>query len=137
MAEFIKRFLNKETISYVFFGAVTTAVNYLVYYGCLALEINYLVANVIAWVIAVIVAFITNKLYVFHSRDLSRKTLLHEAVLFAGARVASLLLEEGFLALTVEAMGANKKLMKLVAAVFVVIINYFFSKLIIFRKGEQ
>jgi len=135
MAELIKRFLNKETISYLFFGGVTTAVNYLIYYGCLAIGIHFLIANVIAWIVAVITAFITNKFFVFESKDMSRKTLFREALLFAEARVLSLLLEEGFLELTVEVFDASEKIMKLVAAVFVVIINYFFSKLIIFRKG--
>ena len=83
-----------------------------------------------------IFAFITNKLFVFESKDRSAQLVLHELALFAGARVFSLLIEEGFLLLTVEVLHGNDRIMKLIAAVFVVIINYFFSKFFIFKKGE-
>jgi Predicted membrane protein len=129
-----QKLFNRETILYVVFGVLTTAVNYAVYYFCRFLNVDYKIANVIAWVFAVIFAFITNKLFVFESKSWSPAVMLRELVLFAGARVFSLLIEEGFLLFTVEVLGANDRIMKLIAAVFVVIINYFFSKFFIFKK---
>ena len=134
MRKLIEKYINRETVLYLVFGGVTTLVNYIVYWLCLRLGINYLISNVIAWIFAVAVAFVTNKLFVFESRKFDSRVLLREIGLFAGARLVSLGLEEGFLALTVGVFGANELLMKLIASVFVVIINYVFSKLVIFKK---
>ncbi len=132
-----EKLLNRETVLYIVFGVLTTAVNYAVYYFCRFLDIDYKVANVIAWIFAVIFAFITNKLFVFESKSWKPATALRELVLFAGARVFSLLIEEGFLLFTVEVLHANDRIMKLIAAVFVVVINYFFSKFFIFKKDGR
>lgn len=132
-----RRFLNRETISYLFFGVVTTLVNYVIYYLLRALYIPYLAANVIAWIGAVAVAYITNKLFVFESRSFALKVLGREILSFAGARIFSLLCETLFLMATVELLGANDRIMKLAAAVFVVIINYIFSKWFIFKKEAK
>ena len=133
----VKRFLNRETVSYLVFGVLTTLVNYAVYFLLRHLSIDYRIANVIAWIFAVLFAFVTNKLFVFESRDLSAGTVLREAGAFAAARVFSLLIEEGFLLLTVGALGADDTPMKLIAAVFVVLLNYVFSKRFIFKKGNE
>ncbi len=131
-----EKLFNRETILYLVFGVLTTAVNYTVYYFCRFLDIDYKIANVIAWIFAVIFAFITNKLFVFESKSRQASVLMRELALFAGARVFSLLIEEGFLLFTVEVLGGSDRLMKLIAAVFVVIINYFFSKFFIFKKNS-
>ena len=55
------KLINRETVSYLFFGVVTTLVNWIVYYGLDLLGVNYLVAQVIAWVVAVVVAYVTNR----------------------------------------------------------------------------
>ncbi len=132
-ADRLKKIINRETVTYIIAGVLTTLVNWAVYYP-LRLVIHYAVANVIAWVAAVIFAFVTNKFWVFQSMDRSKGTLLREFALFAGARTASLGIEQGFLMLTVELLGADDGIMKLIAAVFVVVINYIISKFIIFKK---
>ena len=132
-----KKLFNRETILYVVFGVLTTAVNYAAYYFCRFLDVDYRIANVIAWIFAVIFAFITNKLFVFESKSWKPAVALRELALFAGARIFSLLIEEGFLLFTVEVLHGNDRIMKLIAAVFVVIINYFFSKFFIFKKDGK
>ncbi len=132
-----QKLFNRETILYLVFGVLTTAVNYAVYYFCRFLGIDYRIANVIAWIFAVIFAFITNKIFVFESKSWKPAVMLRELTLFAGARVFSLLIEEGFLLFTVEVLHGNDRIMKLIAAVFVVIINYFFSKFFIFKKSGE
>ena len=78
---------HREMVSYVFWGAVTTLVNYAVYFICTKLcSIHYLVSNIIAWVIAVIFAYVVNKVLVFGSKDWSKEKLFQEVWQFAAAR---------------------------------------------------
>lgn len=134
---------HKEVVLYVVFGGLTTLVNYLVFYPLVNIpgmqdNVSWwtLVVNVIAWVAAVAFAYVTNKFFVFQSKDKSGKTVLREIVSFVGARVASLLIEEAILALFVTVLHFNENLIKLIASVGTVIINYFFSKFVIFRKKK-
>lgn len=125
----------REVISYLFFGVLTTAVNFIVYlpvYNTLGLSAS--VSNMIAWVVAVVFAYFVNKIYVFRSLDWSRKTVIPELTKFIAARVLSGVLETGILLVTVDILGWNGNIWKFVTQVLVVISNYVFSKLIVFRK---
>lgn len=136
----IKELIGKywELISYTFWGVMTTLVNYVVYFICTkAIGIDYLIANIIAWFIAVVFAFWVNKIYVFRSYQKDAKTMLREFGTFVSARILSGVLETGMLALFVEAMHFNDSVIKIIASVLVVIINYVLSKLIIFKKQEE
>ena len=133
----IKALLRKyqDILSYLFFGVLTTAVNYVVYLPCYnLLGFSAAVSNVIAWVGAVAFAYVTNKPFVFKSHDWSVKTVLPELGKFVGCRVGSGLLETGLIALTVDLLGWNGIVMKIIASVFVVILNYIGSKWLVFRK---
>ena len=122
-------------LSYLFFGVVTTVVNLAVYYLCYhAWGISSDLSTVIAWVIAVLTAFLTNKPFVFGSHDWSMKVLLPEAGSFFGCRLGSGVLELVLMHVTVEMLGWPGMLMKLLVNVLVVIINYVASKLLVFRK---
>ncbi len=134
----INRYINRETVLYVLFGVMTTVINYAVYWLCLRTGIiPYWLANIIAWIFAVAAAFVTNKIWVFESRSWSAVTIGREIALFAAARLFSLAIEEAFLLITVGALHANEMIMKLIAAVFVIVANYIFSKYIIFKKGKS
>lgn len=125
----------REIISYLFFGVLTTAVNFVVYlpvYNILGFSAS--VSNMIAWVVAVVFAYFVNKLFVFRSLDWSRQTVIPELTKFVAARVLSGVLETGILLVTVDIMGWNGNIWKFVTQVLVVISNYVFSKLIVFRK---
>lgn len=122
-------------ISYLFFGVVTTVVNMVIYYICYHIwGINSDLATVIAWVIAVLTAFLTNKPFVFGSHDWSPKVLLPEAGSFFGCRLGSGVVELVLMHVTVEMLGLPGMLMKLLVNVIVVILNYVASKLLVFRK---
>ena len=129
----------RELISYSFWGVMTTLVNYAVYFLCTkAVGIDYLISNGVAWVAAVIFAFWVNKVYVFQSQKRDAKTMVREFGTFVSARVLSGVLETGMLLLFVEVLHFNDSVIKVIASVLVVIINYILSKLIIFRKqGEE
>lgn len=79
-------------------------------------------------------AFITNKLIVFKSKDLTAKVILKEGFSFMGARIMSLLIDMVILYVAVDLMGMNDLIIKLVSNVIVIIINYILSKLFIFKK---
>ena len=132
-----ERLLNRETITYVIFGILTTLVNFVIYYGLLHLKVHYMIATPLAWVVAVLFAYFTNKHFVFFSHDYSPGVLLPELGRFALGRLITLLLEQGFLYVAVELLKGSERLMKLFAAVAVVILNYIFSKLFIFKNNTE
>ncbi len=134
----IKELLKKyrSELVYLVFGVLTTLVNYLVYIPCLHYLKSASISNSIAWVFAVIFAYLTNKPLVFESHDWSLKVVAPEFVKFIGTRVASWLVETGILFLTVDTLHWNGLIWKLVTSVLVVILNYVGSKLLVFRKKK-
>ena len=124
-----------DVLFYLFFGVLTTVVNYLVYlpvYNLLGLSAA--ASNAIAWVAAVIFAYLTNKPFVFKSNDWSAKTVIPELTKFVSCRIASGLAETLILLVSVDVLGWNGNLWKLITSVLVVVLNYFASKLLIFKK---
>lgn len=148
MIKKIKAFVkeHKEGVLYLVFGALTTLVSILSFalFNALLGDERYLISNLISWVIAVVFAFFTNKHLVFASRSNDKKTLLSEGGKFLGARVLSLGLEELILWMMLDLFGMESLLLlgivtgeiiaKTVATVVVVVVNYFLSKFIIFKK---
>ena len=126
-----------DILAYLFFGGLTTVVNYIVYFTCRQLfDIPLEISNVIAWIVAVVFAFLTNKPFVFKSHDWSTKVLWPELISFAGCRIGSLVIESILLTLTVRTLLWNETLMKVIVSVVVVIINYFGSKFLVFTKKK-
>lgn len=124
-----------DILAYLFFGVLTTVVNYVIYLPCYnLLQLSAAVSNAIAWVAAVAFAYVTNKPFVFRSHDWSAKTVVPELTKFVGSRVASGTLETAIIFVTVDLMLWNGNVMKLVTSVLVVIFNYVASKLLVFNK---
>ena len=124
-----------DMVSYLFFGVLTTVVNYLVYlplYNLLGISAAF--SNIIAWVAAVAFAYVTNKPFVFKSHDWSMETVLPELGKFVGCRAASGGLETALVFLTMDVCGWDGNVWKLIISVVVVILNYVSSKLLVFRK---
>ena len=135
----LKRLILKywNVLSYLFFGGLTTVVNYVVYLPCFnLLGLSAAVSNVIAWAAAVLFAFLTNKPFVFKSHDWSAKTVWPEFTKFVGCRIGSGVLETAIIFVTVDLLCWNGNWMKLATSVLVVILNYFASKLLVFRKKD-
>ena len=139
----------KELITYVIFGVLTTLVNFFAFWIFTKIfgEDLYLVNNAIAWVVGVVFAYITNKLFVFESKSWDLKVITKEITGFLGARIFSFLVEEGGMFLFVSVLGLGEKsltllgftitgqfIVKILLAVIVVILNYIFSKFIIFKR---
>ncbi len=124
-----------DILSYLFFGVLTTAVNYIVYLPCYNwLKLSAAVSNMIAWVVAVAFAYLTNKPFVFKSHDWSAKTVIPELTKFVSCRIGSGLLETVILLVAVDGLDWNGNIWKMITSVLVVIVNYVASKLLVFRK---
>lgn len=138
-----------EIITYLIFGGITTVVN-IATYGLLSqVGLSTGVANAIAWVVSVLVAYITNRIWVFRSHK-TGLAALKEFWSFIVCRVGTGLLDEAIMIVGVDVLGpqivAPAHLdawgwgMKIFANLLVIILNYVFSKLIIFknrRDGKQ
>ena len=126
---------HKELILYVFFGGCTTLINIISYFACRELmHLPVVPADVLAWLVSVIFAYVTNKLFVFESKSWRLMLVLKEGAAFLAARVFSLGLDVAMLYVTVTVLGWWELPMKVLANVVVIVINYIFSKWIIFRK---
>ena len=138
----MKRILNllikyRDIIAYLFFGGVTTLVNLAIYYLCYqVMGLSNTLSVVVSWILAVLVAFLTNKPFVFRSHDWSRKVLVREAGSFLSCRVGTGVLEVVLMFLTVDLLGLSGMLMKLLVNILVIILNYVGSKLLVFRKNK-
>ena len=153
----LEKLLRWEIVSYLLFGLLTTVVNLLTYWlvnlpwgaesetkvlfrmplpGGAGLDFRWIyAANAIAWVTAVVFAFVTNKLFVFESRGGGKKAVVKEVISFFGTRIASFLIFEELL-FGILAHFMNSWYAKLIIAVFAVAFNYVASKLFIFRKKK-
>ena len=135
--ETIKKLILKywDILSYLFFGGLTTLVNFLVYFPLLNwLHLSATLSNIIAWAVAVAFAYVTNKPFVFQSHDWSWKCVGPELAKFVSCRIGSGLIETAAIFLTVDLLRWNGNLMKLILAVVVVILNYIGSKLLVFKN---
>ena len=141
----MKRLLNRETVTYIVFGALTTLVNFVVFELMNRnLGDSYaLLSETVAFVAAVIFAFLTNKPFVFQSRDWSGKTLAREIPTFFGGRILSYIIEAVLVLMARDLLHAERfallgisglTVAKVPISVIVVVLNYIFSKLFVFNK---
>lgn len=145
LKKIISRIANRETISYLVFGVLTTIVCLASYElvklmltgGAEPTPIQMNIANVSSWVLAVAFAYITNKLFVFRSMSFAPGALIKEVSSFVGARLLSLGFEIVWMNVTVSLLHFNDSICKILAQFVIVVMNYVFSKLFIFKnKGE-
>ena len=127
----------KEVINYLIFGVLTTFINLLVYYSLTLSVLNpknaisLQVANVISWIVSVIFAYITNRKYVFESKN---EDILKEVSSFIGSRIITLIMDMLIMFIGVTLLNGNDKIFKLISQVIVIISNYLFSKIFVFKK---
>ena len=117
----------KEVLLYLFFGVLTTVVSI----G------SYAFFNVISWVLAVLFAFFTNRIWVFAAPTKTVEEFMKQLVSFAGGRVLTLVIEEIILLVFITMLHFNSMLIKFIAQVVVIMLNYVISKLLVFRKDKN
>lgn len=134
----IKEFYTKykEILLYLVFGVGTTAVDLIVSYALYPTNINIHAVHTIAWISAVAFAYITNRIFVFESKTRGI-SIVFEIIKFAGSRVATFLIQEAIVFLLFDVMKLSEYVVKIPAAILVIILNYLFSRIIVFRGGKK
>lgn len=126
---------HKSFIAYGVFGVFTTVVNIVTYNVCYnSLGISNTLSNIAAWILAVTFAYLTNKVWVFGSVSWRWEVLKKEIPTFISCRIATGVLDLVIMFICVDIMGWHALLMKMISNILVIILNYIFSKLVIFRK---
>lgn len=137
MKAFLKRALNRETVSYLIVGGLTTLLDWGLFTVLVkSLGMDHLIANIISTAAAIFFAFFSNKFIVFRSMGRDKNTLFSELGRFLGSRLATFLLQEALLFLGVNLLHFDSVLMKMLTSVLVIILNYFLSKIFIFKKEK-
>lgn len=129
---------HKSALLYVFFGGLTTLVS-IVAFGIpnALMHINEHISNIISWICAVTFAYITNRIWVFQSTAKGTAAVCREAAAFYGGRLATLGIEEILLLVFVTWLHCNGMLIKIAAQFIVLVLNYFISKIIVFRNKKE
>ncbi|MBR3490491.1 MAG: GtrA family protein [Bacilli bacterium] len=123
----------KEIINYLIVGALTTLVSIVTYYIFRVFIDNYLICTVISWIFAVSFAYVTNRIFVFHSKD---KNILTEFTSFIFSRLLSLAAEVICMFLMVDIISMNDKIAKIIVQFIVIVLNYILSKIFVFKGKE-
>lgn len=128
----------REVILYLVFGVLTTVVSISSYYICSEiLNIHYLVSNIISWVLSVIFAYFTNRVWVFESKSKNTSDILKEMLTFVNCRLLSGVIDMATMFVLVGAIHINDMYAKVFTQFIVVVLNYVFSKLIVFKKSTN
>ena len=145
MKELFRKY--REQIAYLFFGGVATVVNIGVY-GLMhgLMDVHSDLANAVAWAVSVAVAYVCNRKWVFRSRTRGR-AMAREFGAFVAGRLITGLMDQGIMHLATQVIGprlipeAGRKLwdmgVKLASNVLVIILNYVFSRVFIFRRSRD
>ena len=149
---FLKKFepmyrKNKEILLYLFFGAWTTVISFVSFFIAAALiklpdisifgmpvDTAVTVSNIISWICAVTFSYVTARIWVFESTAHGGKAVFKEALVFYGGRVFTLIVETVMMNVGVQALSINENIMKIIASIVVLILNYVISKLLVFKK---
>ena len=122
----------KEIINYLIFGGLTTLISIVTYaIFTKVFNIDYLISNILSWIIAVLFAYITNKIFVFESKS---KKNIKEITSFFFFRIISLVMEMIILYVFVDMLYIDDLVTKIIAQVIVIVANYIFSKVFVFKK---
>lgn len=128
----------QDIIAYLFFGVCTTIVNIVAYWlAAYPMNLGTLPSSILAWVAAVLFAYVTNRKWVFHSQAVTRQEITREMVSFFGCRLATGVVDWVMMFVCVDLLHINDMLMKILTNVVVVVLNYVASKLIIFAKKKN
>lgn len=128
----------KDVIPYLFFGVCTTVVNVVVYWiAAHPLNLGTMPSTIIAWILAVLFAYITNAKWVFFSKAAGFNEKFKEMISFFACRLATGVLDWACMFVFVDVLNLNDIIIKTLSNVLVIILNYIASKLIIFKKKNE
>ena len=128
---------HEEGINYLIFGFLAFVLNYVLYFVFASmLQMHYMIATAVSWVLTVVFAYWTTRTFVFKSQNQDVQSLGREFVAFIGARVATEVLELAMMFVMVDVADLNEYISKLICQVIVILANYFLSKLWIFKEKK-
>ncbi|ENY8989152.1 TPA: GtrA family protein [Clostridioides difficile] len=128
---------HKETILYLFFGVFTTLVNIVSYlFFTRVILFNFMVANALAWILAVLFAYVTNKFFVFESKRIEIRFVFKEFLSFVSFRLLSGVVEMLIMYVMIDLLFVNDVIVKVFTNIIVIVLNYLFSKMIIFKNKK-
>ncbi|MBV7275748.1 GtrA family protein [Clostridiaceae bacterium UIB06] len=127
----------KMIVSYGIFGVLTTVVNIIVYKILIDRNVYYITSNVIAFILSIIFAYITNKKWVFYSETNTNIKVLEEFVKFSITRITTFLFDFFGMIFLIEVFHFNKFYSKIFVSIVVIILNYLFSKKVVFRNIDK
>ena len=123
----------KEIINYIIIGFLTTIVSVVSYFILRLLINNYIICTILSWIISVIFAYITNRIFVFHSNNTN---ITKEFLTFISARIITLLMELLFMFVFVNLLSVSDRISKIIVQFFILVSNYIFSKLFVFKRKD-
>ncbi|MEG0368798.1 MAG: GtrA family protein [Hungatella sp.] len=131
------KLVNREAITYIIFGILTTLVDWVVYAVLWRIGTDYRISTALSWCAAVLFAFITNKLFVFQSFDIHLRYLWKEFVSFVTCRAATGVFTFVAMIVMVDALHLHEFIGKLIVSAISLVLNYILSKLFIFKKNQS
>ncbi|MCI8517186.1 MAG: GtrA family protein [Hungatella sp.] len=133
--EMLRKLCSRESITYIIFGVLTTAVDWVSYTALWAMGADYRVSTALSWAAAVLFAFVTNKFFVFRSFDTGLWYLWKEFISFVACRAATGVFTMGGMIVMVGMLGWPEFIGKLIVSAVSLVLNYILSKLFIFKKA--
>jgi len=130
----------KEIINYLIFGVLTTVVSLLTYYLLVFTILNpnnpleLQIANIVSWITCVTFAYITNRIYVFNSKN---KNIIKEIIKFYSSRITTLFIDMAFMFILVTKLKLNDKIIKIIIQIIIIILNYILSKILVFKQNKS
>ena len=137
MKQLIKKLYASSVVRYVFFGGCTTLVNLISFYVLRKLRVGLNIANVISIILAILFAYVVNSRFVFQDKCQTLADHIRPFCKFISARLMTMVIEVGGVWLLVAKLGMNDMVGKFATQFIVLILNYVFSKLIVFTTGKK
>ena len=123
---------HKEILLYLFFGGLTFIGSYAFFE--ISIKLEPLIANIFSWILAVLFAYITNRIWVFENTARNFADICKEISSFFGGRIVTLVMEEFILYAGIEILSVNSIVVKVIGQIIVIVSNYFISKVLVFRS---
>ena len=132
--DFFINLMGREVFMYLLFGGLTTVINIIVYYSGALIGLSTAVANFIANVVSILFAYVTNRKFVFESKATTNKEKWEEFGKFISARMATFVMDMVLMVVLVDLLHFNNLICKILVNILVIILNYVFSKIFVFKK---
>ena len=133
--EFLKKYI--DVLAYLFFGGCTTLINVAAYWVMTCIfQYSNIPSTIVAWIVAVFFAYLTNRRWVFHSEATGRTAILKETAMFYICRIATGFVDLGSMWFFVDVLKLNGVVMKFMTNILVIVLNFIASKMIIFKRNK-